>query len=120
HQLPERIATVRVKTSRDDDQIRSETRRHFIKRGFKPALVFGSRRGRAQGQVQRVTQTASGSLLAARPGSGIPRILMRREKVNARIVVKDSLRAVAVMDVPIDDRDAFDLGVVLLRVTRRK
>ena len=44
---------------------------------------------------------------------------MRREKVDRRIGVENSLRAVAVMHVPVEDRDALDLRIVLLCVTRR-
>src|SRR5262249_53562007 len=65
-----------------------------------------------------ITQTATSSLLSTRSRSRIPRILVRREEINTRIVVKNSLRAVAVMHVPIDDRDLIDLGILLLRVTR--
>ena len=44
---------------------------------------------------------------------------MRREKVDRRIEIEDRLRAVAVMNVPIDDGDAFELGILLLCVTCR-
>src|ERR1041385_3974601 len=44
---------------------------------------------------------------------------MAGEKVNRRIGVEDSLRAVAVMHVPIDDRYTFNLAVLILSVSRR-
>src|ERR1051326_3707648 len=108
---------MRIKTSGDHDQIRTETPYHLFQRRVKRALLLRGGCRRAQRQIQRVTKTTTHSLLSARSRSRIPRILMRREKVDARIVVKNSLRAVAVMNVPIDDRDAFDLGIVLLRIT---
>src|ERR1051325_9092042 len=108
---------MRIKTRGNDDQIGTETRRHVFESGFKGALLLLGRRRRAQRQIQCVTETTTHALLTARTRSGIPRILVRREKVDARIIVKDPLRAVAVMNVPIDDRDSLDLRIVLLRVT---
>src|SRR3954468_11535577 len=104
---------MRIETRGNDDQVGTETRRHLFKRRLERALLLRRRRRRMQWQIQRVTQTTAHSLLAARTRPRIPRILMRREKVDRGVVVKDSLRAVAVMNVPIDDRDAFDLGIVL-------
>src|SRR5215213_9998773 len=62
------------------------------------------------------TKPASCALFAPRSRPRIPRILMRREEVDGRIVVEDPLRAIAVMNVPIDDRDPFDLRIFALRV----
>src|SRR5678816_3224642 len=104
---------MRIKSRRNDDQIGAEIRRHLLKRRFKRSLVVRSRCCRAQWKIQRVSQTASGSLLSTRTCARIPRILVSREKVDRRIVVKDSLRAVAVMNVPIDDRDLVDLRILL-------
>ncbi len=42
---------------------------------------------------------------------------MRGEKENGRIVVENFLRAVAVVDIPVDDHDALD-AVLFLRVAR--
>src|SRR5690349_18286066 len=110
---------MRIKTRGDNDQIRRETRRHLLERRLKPALVLDRRRGRAQRQIQRRSKPASSSLLTTRTRPRIPRILVRRKEVHRRIGVENSLRAVAVMNVPIDDRDLLDLRVLLLRVTRR-
>src|SRR5688572_29065235 len=44
---------------------------------------------------------------------------MRREKVDRRVGVKNSLRPVAVMHVPVEYRDFLDLRILLLGVTRR-
>ncbi len=44
---------------------------------------------------------------------------MLRKKEDGRIVKENSLRAVAVMHVPINDRHALDFLIFILRVTRR-
>src|SRR4051794_22806043 len=41
---------------------------------------------------------------------------MHREKVNRRVVVKNTLSAVAVVNIPVDDRDVFDLLILVLSV----
>src|ERR1043166_6080703 len=43
---------------------------------------------------------------------------MARKKVDTWIVVEDSLCPVAVMHVPIDDRHAFNVAVLLLSIPR--
>ena len=52
-----------------------------------------------------------------RAGSRIERCLMRRAIEHAGIAPEDVLRAVAVVDIPIEDRDAPG-AVPLLRMTR--
>src|SRR4030095_4082376 len=110
---------MRIKPGRDNDDIGIKLPTHLLQGGFKSALLIRSRSGRAQGQIQGVAKPAASPLLAARSSAWIPRILVRRKKENRRIVVKDSLRPVAVMHIPIDNRHALDFRVVPLGVTRR-
>src|SRR5687768_9001805 len=116
-QLAQRISEVRIKTRRDDDQVGTKVTRHLIQGGFKASLVFDRRRGRAQWKIQRVSKSTSSALLATRAGTRIPGILVRRKEEDCSIAVEDSLRAVAVMHVPVDDRHLLDLRKLLLRVT---
>ena len=41
-------------------------------------------------------------------GAGVVRKLVRREVEDARVVVEDILRPIAVVDIEVDDRDALD------------
>src|SRR4030095_11277987 len=47
----------------------------------------------------------------------IPGILMNRKEKNGRVVVKDTLRSVAVMHVPINNGDTLNLRVMILSIT---
>ena len=60
-----------------------------------------------QRQVGREAFACAAADLSRCPGARIERILMQRDKQHMRVVVERILRAVAVMHVPIDDRDAF-------------
>src|SRR6185503_12563495 len=77
-QLPQRIAEMGIKACGDDDQVRFEVCRHLIQRRFKASLVFDRWSRRTKWQIQCETLPAARSLLAARAGARIPRILMRR------------------------------------------
>src|SRR5208283_425642 len=113
-EVTERIEAVAVEAGRDDDEIgrevgdaRQDRRFHRLAEGFAP--VAG-----AQGSVYDLIVRAS---LPDLPRAGKERHLMGRCVHNVPVVPEGVLRAVAVMDVEIDDRDA--LGAIdRLRVTR--
>src|SRR5215831_6966262 len=108
---------MRIKSSRDDDQIRLELTTHLGQGSFKCAFLVRSRSSGAQREIQSVTKAAAHALLASRPGSRIPGILVRRKKEDGWIVVKNSLCAIAMMYIPIDNRHVLNLGVVPLSIT---
>ena len=59
------------------------------------------------GRERRVDDLVVLAALAARAGAGIERHLVRRGVKHALVVPEDVLRAVAVVDVEIDDGDAL-------------
>ena len=58
--------------------------------------------------VDRRAVAVAGASLGPVAGARVVRELVRREVEHARVVVEDVLRAVAVMDVDVDDGDALD------------
>src|SRR5918996_390418 len=110
---------MRIKTRGNDNQVRLEVRRHLIQRRFETAFLLDSRCGCTQREIQREPEPAPCSFLSARSCARIPWILMRREEEDGWIVVEDSLCAVAVMNVPVKNRDFLNLRILLLRVSRR-
>src|SRR5437763_14473553 len=103
-----------IKACGNNDQIGTKTCGHLLERSFKPTLLLGGRSGGTQRQIQSETEPTASSLLPTRAGSRRPRILMRRKKADRRIRVKDSLLAVAVMRVPINERALLNLRILLL------
>ena len=110
--------TMRVETGGNHDQIRLKARADVGDRGLEHTLLLARFGVRFDGHVHRVAAPAPETGFAARAGSRIPRILMHRKEKHRRVVEENPLRAVAVMNVPVDDRNAFDLLVAILRVTR--
>ncbi len=106
-----------VEPGRDDHKVGFELRRNVAEGGVEHPPLLDRGRIRLDGNVHRLTQTAAKSGFASRTGSRIPRILMHRKKVNARVIVEDALGAVAVVNVPVEDRDPLDLFVVVLCVS---
>jgi hypothetical protein len=98
---------VRVETCGDENQVRAEFSADFFERGIEHTPLFDgaclSRTGNS-----RSCPNLCRVLFAARACARIPRILMHRKKKRS-IVEENSLRAVAVMHVPINDGDALDL-----------
>src|SRR5262245_26578780 len=105
-----------VEPRRDHHEIRSKIFCDILESGLEHPPLLRGERVCTDRYVHRGAQTATMSGLAATAGSGVPRVLMHREKINARVVVKDTLGPVAVMDIPVDDGDAVDLFIAVLRV----
>src|SRR4051812_2795478 len=108
-----------VETGGNYDQIRLKIRVYITDRAFEHSFLLARFGVRFNGHVHRVILAAPETRFATTSRTRIPRVLMHRKEKHARIVKENSLRAVAVMNVPIDDRDAFDFLVAILRVTRR-
>ena len=114
--VAQRIAVMGVETGRDDDEIgrerldaRQDHGLHRLAEGF--AAV-----ARPERRIDDLVMLAA---LADRSGAGIVRHLMGGSVHDGRIVPEDVLRAVAVMDVEIDDRDPLGAVRGLRRAARR-
>ena len=68
-----------------------------------------------QGEVLCQTQAPPTSSLLSTAGSRIKRPAVHRKEANRRIFPEDRLRAIAVVNVPIDDQNTME-SVVLYRV----
>src|SRR5207249_12083988 len=110
--------TVRIKARRDDDQIGNELRSQLADRGIESAPLIHGRSRRPQRHVERVAKTTTVAGFTTSASARIPRILVHREIEDSRIFIKDALRAVTVMHVPIDDGDSLDFFISLLCVPR--
>src|SRR3954447_24697390 len=109
----QRIAEMRVEAGGDDDELGAELAQLrqdqvFERRAELDAAVFRGERRIDDGVVL--------AALAGGAGAGKQRHLVRRAIHHGRIGPEDILRAVAVMDVKIDDRRAAD-AVFALGVT---
>ena len=117
HQSAQRISEARVETGGDDDEIWREPSLDFMN-GISECLpVLASRRARTQRNIQRKTLSFAAASLARRASPGVIGVLVSREIENRRIVPEDFLRAVPVMDVPVDDQNTFN-AVLRLSVPR--
>ena len=112
-QRTERVALMGIEAGRDDDELRSEC----VERGQNPVLECLAQFHAAVACSERRIEDIAHPGLADRAGAREQRHLMRRGIEHARIGVEDLLRAVAVVDVEIDDRDPLQ-PVVTLRVSR--
>ena len=106
--LGQRIAVMRVEAGGNDDQVRPE----IVERRQDARLERLAKDVAAGAGRQRRVDDVAGAGLVLGAGAGIERHLVGRAVEHRRIVPEDVLRAVAVMDVPVDDGDA--LGAMLL------
>ena len=98
-----RVVDVSVEAGRDDEQVRPEAlhgRRDRVVERVEVLLV--SRAGRHRDVERRV------SLIGGPAGAGVERPLVERHEEHAVVVAEDVLRPVAVVDVPVEDRDALE------------
>jgi len=108
--LGERIARVRVVSGRHEHDVGLEPleeREHDPPERQAVALRPGPGRQR---QVRGPAPTRAGADLAGRARARIERPLMERDQEDARIALERVLRPVAVVDVPVDDRDSPGAG----------
>ena len=100
----QRIAAVGIEARRDDQELgREEVERRQDAIGPGGAELDTS----AAGGKRHVDHVSRYPALARRTGAGIERRLVGRGIEQSRIGLDDGLRALAVMDVKIDDRHAF-------------
>src|SRR5439155_8871295 len=97
-----------VKTGRDHNQIRSEFGTDVLQRGLKHSLLFISDGVGLDRDIHSSAEPAAVAGFTAGTGSRIPRVLVHREEKDARISVKNSLRSIAMMHIPVDNGDSFD------------
>src|SRR5207249_2227494 len=104
HQSAQRISEARVETGGDDDEIWREPSLDFMDGIGECLPVLASRRPRTQRNIQSKTFSFAASSLARRASPGIIGVLVSRKIENCRVVPEDFLRAIPVMDVPVDDQ----------------
>ena len=103
-EMAQRIAQPRIETGRDENQIGLEfihARRPPVAKRAQNPIAPGTRR---EGTIERASAPRAFARLVGGASARIPRPLVRAEEKHRWIAVKNLLRAVAVMDVPIHDR----------------
>src|SRR6267143_1883618 len=96
---------MRVEARGDNDKLRPipiQCGKDFAHEGIQIFLLTASG---AHRDVERVPFSFTASGFGAASGSGIKWVLMRADVKNRLVFVKNLLRAVAVVDIPVDDRD---------------
>ena len=107
---PERVESTRVEAAGDHDQLGGECleRGHDdpVERG---EVGAGSRSGRQRNVERRAVPAPGPPVLGEQARAcGVEAVLMERDREHGGVVPEDGLRAVAVVDVPVDDGDAPD------------
>src|SRR6185437_13291475 len=113
----ERIAAARIETGGYQQQRRTVIAHRPAEIHRKCAQDLIAPRTRGERAVQLCAFCISCSRLISVARSRIPGGLMRTEEEHTRISVKDILRAVAVVHVPIGNSNPIN-AVLLLRITR--
>jgi len=108
--LGERITTMCVEADARQDELRLERvrgREHLFVKGPAVRVVAGTRH---HGDVQRAADAFTGAGLPFKAGARKQRVrvLMDADEQRIRVGLEVVLGAVAVMDVPVQDRDPFD------------
>lgn len=113
----QRIAAARIKAGGDEYEIGPELvhgRDQFLAERPQHLCMTGPG---GQGPIQSCAAAAAGPGFVRSPGAWIPGPLVYREEEHAAVGVEGVLRAVAVMDVPVDDRHLLHT-MRFLRVAR--
>src|SRR5579884_257332 len=106
-QTGKRIIPMRIKSGRDEDEIgleRRQRRRHHLLESVENVEISGPLFKRA---IQREALPRPLSSLLFGAGAGIKRILVGAEIKNGRVRIEESLRAVPMVNIPIEDEDPF-------------
>ena len=105
----ERIDRACVEAARDDDQLGPETLQRRQHDSLERVAIRIVAAAREQRHVQvRADACAFAAVVGAAVAGREAAILVQRNRQRVRIVVVDRLRAVAVVHVPVDHRDALD------------
>ena len=107
-ELPERIARPGIEAGRNEHQLRPNVSIAGTRRCSKACEDLRSSAEGGERTIQRRALARPGAGLLRRARSGVPRRLVRGEKEDGWIFVKGILRAVSVVDVPIDDQHPGD------------
>lgn len=108
--LGERVAVVSVEPGVDHEQLGAEGVEDRLHDALHEQQVVAVRGAGSDGDVHGEPLAAPDAALAGRPGVGKEGVLVERNHEDARVLVERPLRAVAVVDVVIDDRDAPQAG----------
>ena len=114
----EQVALLRVKTRADENEVRAKPGgggHEAIPQGSEELLIGGADRQR---DVHRGSLSVASAGIPGCARAGVGAVMMGAEVKNAPVVVKNILRPVAVMVVPVHDQDAVQT-VMPLEVTRR-
>jgi hypothetical protein len=114
----DRIKPVRVETRRDENQLRP----NLVSKGSQCSLellkIFSPRYAEGDRHIQRRSQAGTSANLVGSSGARIKRIAVDREEAHTSVFPENLLRAVSVMNVPIDDEHAIQT-VLIDRSARR-
>jgi len=97
-----------IEPGRDEDHLRLE----LVERGEDPLLelfqILSIVRSRAQGNIERKASAVAGADSVAVACAGVVRVLMEADIEHPRIIEEDTLRAVPMVDIPVDDGDPVE------------
>jgi hypothetical protein len=102
----ERIVLERIESGADEQHVRLEPSERGQEHVVEDCHVVGVARTRGKPDVDRRATRPVAAELGRCAAAGVVRELMHRQVEHARVVPEDVLRAVAVVDVPVEDRDA--------------
>ncbi len=103
--LAERISVGRVEARRDQDEVRREETRDRQQHAVEGGEVLGVAHAAAPRHVDGEAAAGAAADLRERPRARVERRLVRREVEDRRVLPEGVLRAVAVVEVPVDDED---------------
>ena len=106
----ERIALVRVETRRDEDQLRFVLCENGKNELVDRAQVLALPAPGGQREIHRIPGSGAGTDIGGPAGSRIVRRLVKRDVEDVASVCEDVFGTVAVMNVPVDDRDPVEPG----------
>ncbi len=101
------IFTVAVEPSADQHQFRHDARGEVFQLSAEERLIIGPRCTERDWHVASEAETVACAGFVAVAGSRVKGPTMYGEEPNTGVVVKDRLRAVAVVNVPIDDENTL-------------
>src|SRR5687768_18097384 len=96
-ELPQGITTQTIESRGHQDEVRRELLQHDVELTTKHILKLRAGGPGRQRQVARSALSCPAARFIARTRARIPGTLVQRHEVDGRVVVKDVLRAVAVM-----------------------
>src|SRR5215212_2041491 len=105
---PYEVVGVGIVACRDDDQLRAKLAQDGEEKPGERRRVVVFPGARGQGYIRREAPSLALPHLPGGAGPGVEGALVHREVQHSRVGVEDVLRAVAVVDVPVEDGDPVD------------